>query len=123
MDIASTCNEQQDGRWNPEALLKMDNLKFLRINGTLFIPTHLPNDLRILDWISYPSKYLPLSFQLDELVQLCLQQSKIQQLWTGIKVSVLLSILLKLFFKITINVHQEANYWNNISSSNRILTS
>ena len=105
MDIVSTCNEQQDGRWNPEAFLKMDNLKFLRIYGTFYVPTHLPNDLIILDWILYPSKSLPSSFQLDELVQLCLQQSQIQQLWTGIKVSVLLSILLKLFFKITIYVH------------------
>ena len=101
----------------------MKKLKFLRIYGTLYVPTHLPNDLKILDWISYPSKSLPSSFQLDELVQLRLQQSKIQRLWKGIKVSVLLSILLKLFFKITINVHQEANYSNNIFSSNRILTS
>ena len=123
MDIVSTCNEQQDGCWNPDAFLKMDSLQFLRIYGTLYVPTHLPNDLRILDWILYPSKSLPSSFQLYELVQLRLQQSKIQQLWTGIKVSVLLSILLKLFFKITINVHQEANYCNNISSSTRILTS
>ena len=123
MDIASTCNEQQDGCWNPKAFLKMNKLKFLRIYGTLPVPTQLPNDLRVLDWESYHSKSLPSSFQLDELVRLCLQQSKIQQLWTGIKVSVLLSILLKLFFKITINVHQEANYCNNIFSSNRILTS
>ncbi|KAL4597643.1 hypothetical protein ACB092_11G003300 [Castanea dentata] len=84
MDIVSTCNEQQDGRWNPGAFLKMDNLKFLRIDGTLYVPTHLPNDLRILEWISYPSESLPSSFQLDELVQLCLQQSKIRQLWKGI---------------------------------------
>ena len=119
----STCNEQQDGSWNPKAFLKMKKLKFLRIYGTLYVPTHLPNDLKILDWISYPSKSLPSSFQLDELVQLRLQQSKIQRLWKGIKVSVLLSILLKLFFKITINVRQEANYSNNIFSSNRILRS
>ena len=123
MDIASTCNEQQEGCWNREAFLKMDDLKFLRIYGTRYVPTHLPNDLRILDWISYPSKSLPSSFQLDELVQLCLKQSGIQQLWTGIKVSVLFSILLKLFFKITINLHQKANYCNIIFSSNRILTS
>ncbi|KAL4597619.1 hypothetical protein ACB092_11G002700 [Castanea dentata] len=85
MDIVSTCNEQQDGRWNPGAFLKINNLKFLRIDGTLYVPTHLPNDLRILDWISYPSESLPSSFQLDELVQLYLQESKIQQLWKGIK--------------------------------------
>ncbi|XP_050245521.1 disease resistance protein RPV1-like isoform X1 [Quercus robur] len=85
MDIVSTYNEQQVVCWNPEAFLKMDNLKFLRIYGILHVPTHLPNDLRILDWILYPSKYLQSSFQLVELIQLCLQQSKIEQLWRGIK--------------------------------------
>ena len=94
MDIVSTYNEQQDVCWNLEAFLKMDNLKFLRICGILHVPTQLPNDLKILDWILYPSKSLQSSFQLDELVQLCLQQSKIEQLWIGIKVS----ILLKIFF-------------------------
>ncbi|KAK4538887.1 hypothetical protein RGQ29_032257 [Quercus rubra] len=85
IDIVSTCNEQQVGSWNPKAFLKMKKLKFLRIYGTRYVPTHLPNDLKILDWISYPSKSLPSSFQLDELVQLRLQQSKIQRLWKGIK--------------------------------------
>uniref|UniRef100_A0A7N2M287 Disease resistance protein n=1 Tax=Quercus lobata TaxID=97700 RepID=A0A7N2M287_QUELO len=85
MDIVSTYNEQQVVCYNPEAFSKMDNLKYLRIYGILRVPTHLPNDLRILDWILYPSKYLQSSFQLVELVQLCLQQSKIEQLWTGIK--------------------------------------
>ncbi|XP_050242466.1 disease resistance protein RPV1-like [Quercus robur] len=85
MDIVSTYNEQQDACWNCEAFLKMDNLKFLRICGILHVPTQLPNDLKILDWILYPSKSLQSSFQLDELVQLCLQQTKIEQLWIGIK--------------------------------------
>ena len=93
----STYNEQQVVCWNPEAFSKMDNLKYLRIYGILHVPTHLPNDLRILDWILYPSKYLQSSFQLAELVQLCLQQSKIEQLWTGIKVSILLKLC---FFKL-----------------------
>ena len=78
MDISSTYNEQKDACWNPEAFLKMDNLKFLRIYGILHVPAHLCNDLRILDWILNPSKSLPSSFQLNELVQLCLQQSKIE---------------------------------------------
>uniref|UniRef100_A0A7N2M352 TIR domain-containing protein n=1 Tax=Quercus lobata TaxID=97700 RepID=A0A7N2M352_QUELO len=58
LDILSTYNEQQVVCWNPEAFSKMDNLKYLRIYGILHVPTHLPNDLRILDWILYPSKYL-----------------------------------------------------------------
>ena len=92
MDIMSTYNEQQDVCWNLEAFLKMNNLKFLRICGIFHVPTQIPNDLKILDWILYPSKSLQSSFQLDELVQLCLQQSKIEQLWIGIKVSILLKL-------------------------------
>ena len=84
--------------WNPDAFLKMYNLKFLKVNFNKHVPTHLPDDLRILDWIFYPSKSLASSFQLDELVQLCLQHSKIEQLRIGIKVSVFLSILLQLCF-------------------------
>ena len=62
MGISTTYNEQKDARWNPEAFLKMENLKFLRIFGFLHVPSHLPNDLRILDWTLYPSKSLPSSF-------------------------------------------------------------
>ena len=83
---------------HPDAFLKMYNLKFLRVNKTYHVPTHLPVDLRILDWTEYPSKSLPSSIQLDELVQLSLQWSKIEQLWIGIKVNVFLSILLQLCF-------------------------
>nr|XP_023891406.1 TMV resistance protein N-like [Quercus suber] len=72
--------------WNPNAFLKMPNLKFLRIRNInlLHVPTHLPNNLRFIEWNDYPSKSLPY-FQLDELVQLHLQQSKIVRLWEGMK--------------------------------------
>ena len=85
--------EEQGATWNPDAFLKMYNLRFLEVSYIWHVPTHLPGDLRILDWFEYPSKSLPSSFQSDELVRLCLQQSKIEQLWIGIKVSVLLNIL------------------------------
>nr|POE98020.1 putative wrky transcription factor 19 [Quercus suber] len=85
LDISTTYHEQKDARWNPEAFLKMENLKFLRIFGFLHVSSHLPNDLRILDWTLHPSKSLPSSFQLDELIQLCLRQSKIEWLWIGVK--------------------------------------
>ena len=99
MDIWSgSFLEEQGATWNPDAFLKMYNLKFLRMNDVAYVPTHLPDDLRILDWILYSSKSLPSSFQLDELVQLCLQNSRIEQLWIGIKVSELLSILIQVFF-------------------------
>ena len=84
--------------WNLDAFSKMYNLKFLRVGYIACVPTHLPNDLRILDWTGYPSKSLPSSFQSNELVQLCLHYSSIEQLWIGIKVSVFLSILKQLCF-------------------------
>ena len=84
----------QEVTWNPDAFLKMYNLRFLEISWmSYYVPTHLPGDLRILDWAGYPSKSLPSSFQSDELVRLCLQQSNIEQLWIGRKVILLLSIL------------------------------
>ena len=65
--------EEEGATWNPNAFLKMYNLKFLKVDFIDYVLTHLPDDLRILDWTSYPSKSLPSSFQLDELVQLSLR--------------------------------------------------
>ena len=96
MDIWGTYNEEKEAHWNPKAFLKMHNLKFLRINDINHVPTHLPNDLKILNWNEYPSKSLPSSFQLNELIQLCLQRSEINQIWIGRKVLMLSSS--QLFF-------------------------
>ena len=87
--------------WNPDAFLKMPNLKFLRIHNIFprHVPKHLPNNLRFIEWSDYPSKSLP-CFQLDEIVQLRLQRSKIELLWEGVKVRVLISVLIQiLLFK------------------------
>ena len=90
--------EEQGATWNPDAFLKMYNLKFLKVSYINYVPIYLPDDLRILDWASYHSKSLPSSFQLDELVQLCLQWSKIEQLWIGLKVGVLFKCSKQLCF-------------------------
>ena len=83
--------------WNLNAFLKIPNLKLLRIRNInlLHVPTHLPNNLRIIEWSDYPSKSSPY-FQLDELVQLRLQWSKIVRLWEGMKVGALISILIQI---------------------------
>ena len=93
MDIRGTYNEEKGARWNPKAFLMMNNLKFLRINDIDHVPVHLPDELRILNWRKFPAKFLPSTFQLDELIQLFLQQSNIEQLWIERKVIVLLCIL------------------------------
>jgi len=98
MDIWGMCHEEKEARWDFKVVSKMYNLKFLRVRGILLEPKHLPTNLRILDWIQYPSKSLPSSIQLDELVQLYLPQSKIERLWKRIKVRALLSILIQLCF-------------------------
>ena len=91
--------DKQGATWNPDAFLKMYNLRFLEVKYIFHVPPthHLPCDLRILDWANYPSKSLPSRFQSDKLVRLCLRDSQIEQLWIGIKVSVLLNILKQLW--------------------------
>ena len=69
----------------------MPNLKLLIIHGVQLLhgPNHLSNNLRLLDWAWYPSKSLPPDFQPNELVELHLLHSKIEQLWKGTKVRLL----------------------------------
>uniref|UniRef100_A0A2N9FV84 TIR domain-containing protein n=1 Tax=Fagus sylvatica TaxID=28930 RepID=A0A2N9FV84_FAGSY len=88
IDCKSIYPKKNGIHWNPEAFSKMHNLKFLRIHN-IFLqhgPTHLPNDLRILDWSEYPSKSLPSSFEAYELCQLHLLRSNIERLWIGMKI-------------------------------------
>ncbi|XP_030924530.1 TMV resistance protein N-like [Quercus lobata] len=68
-----------------EAFSKMYNHNFLHNNAFFHDVQHLPNSLRFLDWRGYPSKSLPSTFQPDELVWLCLQYSRIEELWIGRK--------------------------------------
>ncbi|GMJ12381.1 hypothetical protein like AT5G17680 [Hibiscus trionum] len=68
---------------NADAFLKMKRLRVLRVLhlsncGDL---TYLSNELRLLDWMGYPSKSLPSSFEPDNLVALLLPCSYVEQLW------------------------------------------
>ena len=92
-DYVEDEDEKKEACWSPEAISQMYNLKFLSIDGVFHDPQHLPNSLRVLCWRLYPSNSLPSTFQPDELVMLCLPESRIEQLWMGIKVIVLLSFL------------------------------
>ncbi|XP_014500013.1 TMV resistance protein N isoform X2 [Vigna radiata var. radiata] len=60
-----------------DSFKKMKNLKILIVrNGNFFgSPQHLPNSLRLLDWMKYPSS-LPSSFQPKKLVVLNLSGSR-----------------------------------------------
>ena len=84
--------------WNPYAFLKMPNLKFLRIrSSSLQLDTlPLPNNLSYLEWNDYPLKSL--HSLPDELVELCLPCSRIELLWGGMKVRLLVSIFIQICF-------------------------
>ncbi|XP_065619192.1 disease resistance protein RUN1 isoform X2 [Quercus suber] len=72
--------------WNPNAFLKMHNLKFLRIRSiSLQLDTlRLPNNLSYLECNDYPLKSLH-SLPAG-LVALHLPRSKIELLWGGMKI-------------------------------------
>ncbi|KAG4122811.1 hypothetical protein ERO13_D11G290132v2 [Gossypium hirsutum] len=61
---------------------KRESNKTLNLNVNSF-SKFLSNELRLLEWIRYPLKSLPSSFQLDNLVALLLPYSRIEQLWKG----------------------------------------
>ncbi|KAK2434520.1 disease resistance protein RUN1 [Trifolium repens] len=66
-----------------EALSKMSHLRFLIIKNVIFLGhlSALSNELRYVEWKKYPCKYLPSSFQPNQLVELILKQSSVKQLW------------------------------------------
>ncbi|KAI4324070.1 hypothetical protein L6164_023635 [Bauhinia variegata] len=49
----------------------------------------LPSALKVLDWTECPLKSLPLTIELDELINLKLHHSKLETLWNGTKVKAL----------------------------------
>ncbi|XP_039070008.1 TMV resistance protein N-like [Hibiscus syriacus] len=70
---------------NVNAVSKMKKLRLLKVLCLLNCDElkYLPNELRLLDWMGYPLRFLPPSFQPDNLVALLLPYSRIEQLWRG----------------------------------------
>ncbi|XP_054817712.1 TMV resistance protein N-like [Prosopis cineraria] len=90
--IVLTLEKSFEAFWDPEALSKMSNLKLLIISSgsshvsdcQLKLPRglkSLSNELRIIEWEGYPLDSLPRRTQLDELVHLKMQHSKLKELW------------------------------------------
>jgi len=77
-----------EARWSSdEAFFKTSQLKYLSLcETTLPLGRNcLPSSLKVFHWTGCPLKTLPLT-QLDEVVDIKLSHSKIQQLWQGINV-------------------------------------
>ncbi|XP_034199575.1 disease resistance protein RPV1-like [Prunus dulcis] len=79
--------ELEEAHWNPETFSKMSKLRLLQIHNLSLSqgPKYLSNALKFLDWSWYPSKFLPPTFQPDEISELNLRHSKINRLWNGSK--------------------------------------
>ncbi|WJX82949.1 hypothetical protein P8452_65650 [Trifolium repens] len=76
-----------EARWNNKAFSKTSQLKFLSL-CEMQLPlglSCLPCSLKVLHWRGCPLKTLPLTTQLDEVVDIKLSHSKVEQLWQGIK--------------------------------------
>lgn len=69
----------------------------------------LPSSLKVLHWRGCPLKTLPLNNKLDEVVDLKLPHSRIEQLWRGTKVkTIYIKCSLKFIYVITI-ISQNTN--------------
>ncbi|ESQ28494.1 hypothetical protein EUTSA_v10018052mg [Eutrema salsugineum] len=74
------------------ALRRMRHLRFLCVyktrydgNDSVHIPEKMefPPHLRLLHWEEYPRKSLPLRFSPENLVELCMPRSQLENLWEG----------------------------------------
>ncbi|GAU26525.1 hypothetical protein TSUD_361580 [Trifolium subterraneum] len=77
--------EPYEASWSIEAFSKISQLRFLKL-CEIKLPLGLnclPSSLKVLDWRGCPLKTLPLNNHLDEIVDLKLSHSKIEQLWHG----------------------------------------
>ena len=69
--------EEQELRWSGDAFREMEKLRILVVRNGLFStgPTYLPNSLKVLEWMKYPSPSLPEDFHPTKLVVMSLPDS------------------------------------------------
>lgn len=88
---------------NYESFEKLCNLRFLKFyyqthcsGHSMYTPKvhaphglkYLPDELRSLHWHGYPLTTLPTDYSLENLVELNLPYSNLEQLWEGMKVQI-----------------------------------
>lgn len=85
--------------------VKLYNLRFLKVynNYDLSYPERckislpngllsLPDALRYFHWERYPLKSLPTTFSAENLVELNMPNSQVEQLWNGVQVCLLFEL-------------------------------
>lgn len=86
----------EDLHLSSNSFSKMSEMRFLKFyygkyNGTsnIYLPEgldSLSDKLRYLEWHRYCLKSLPLKFDANLLVELCMPYSNLQKLWDGVQV-------------------------------------
>ncbi|TXG55878.1 hypothetical protein EZV62_017191 [Acer yangbiense] len=107
--IALDMSKIKDIDLNYESFEKLYNLRFLKFfyqthcsGHAMYTPKvhaphglkYLPDELRSLYWHGYPLTTLPTDYSLENLVELNLPYSNLEQLWEGIKVAPRLKLLI-----------------------------
>ena len=97
----------------PEVFQRMSNLRLLKFYTTFGFDDgvnrnkvyldqdlqSLPHSLRYLHWEGYPSRHLPSNFEPQNLVELSMRHSQLEQLFNGVQVcGICIFTLLLLFF-------------------------
>ncbi|KAF3447685.1 hypothetical protein FNV43_RR08388 [Rhamnella rubrinervis] len=96
---AIIANVDETKEYNFEAFSFMKKLRILCIYGSKFddyddcVGPELSNNLRCLEWMGFPYNKFPSSFHPNQLVQLNLRYSKIEQLWNDFAVVPNLQVL------------------------------
>uniref|UniRef100_A0A7N2LPY1 ADP-ribosyl cyclase/cyclic ADP-ribose hydrolase n=1 Tax=Quercus lobata TaxID=97700 RepID=A0A7N2LPY1_QUELO len=84
--LNSSPNKEDNVKVNFEAFSKMRNLRLLKI-GNVHLPeglNFLSSELRLMNWLGYPLKFMPRNFHPNKLVELIMPHSHIKQLWEGV---------------------------------------
>ena len=97
---------KKDLHLKPQAFVMMENLKLLRFDAIYDVePKHmvyvpkdiiLPDKLRFFHWNFYLSKSISLISCVDNLVELCMKNSRLQKLWDGIQVFILFAYVARM---------------------------
>ena len=64
----------------------MRNLRLLKIGNVHLLEglSFLSSELRLMNWLGYPLKFMPRNFHPKKLVELIMPHSHIKQLWEGV---------------------------------------
>ena len=89
---------QKEEHLDAEVLSMMKKMRLLKVGdmGNVKLPQGLnclSNELRIIEWHGYPLSSMPTNFPPNKLVELKMHCSSIKQLWNGIIVRFIYSIL------------------------------